>query len=158
MESKTQYFVFSIDKQQYAIAVSAVEKVIRAVELNSIPQADDSLCGLVNVKGEIIPVMNIRKMLHLPERNMDINDRIVIARTSARKIAFIVDKLEGVVEFPPDRGDKAQQIIPEMAHCFEGVERFNGNTVFVYNIDKLFSNQNMKGLDLNAEHGPTHGP
>jgi chemotaxis signal transduction protein len=89
---------------------------------------------------------------------MDINDRIVFARTSARKIAFIVDKLEGVVEFPPDRGDKAQQIIPEMAHCFEGVEGFNGTTVFIYNIDKLFSDQNMKGFDLNAEHGPTHGP
>ncbi len=66
MESKIQYFVFGIDKQQYAITISAVEKVIRAVELNSIPQADDSLCGLVNVKGEMIPVMNIRKMLHLP--------------------------------------------------------------------------------------------
>ena len=150
MESKTQYFIFIIDEQRYATAVSAVEKVIRAVELNSIPQADDTICGLINIKGEIIPVMNIRKILHLPERKMDINDRIVFARTSAREVAFIVDKVEGVVALFPAGMDSARLNFPEMEHFLEGIGRFKDNTVFIYNIDKLFSDQNMKGLECGA--------
>ncbi len=150
MESKTQYFVFIIDEQRYATAVSAVEKVIRAVELNSIPQADDTISGLINMKGEIIPVMNIRKILHLPTRKMDINDRIVFARTSAREVAFIVDKVEGVVELSLAGMDNTQQNFPEMKPFIEGIGRLKDNTVFIYNIDKLFSNYNLKGLECGA--------
>ncbi len=150
MESKTPYFIFIIAEQRYATAVSAVEKVIRAVELNSIPQADDTICGLINMKGEIIPVMNIRKILHLPERKMGINDRIVFARTSAREIAFVVDTVEDVVELSPTGMDNARQNFPEMEHFLEGIGRFKDNTVFIYNLDKLFSDQNMKGLECRA--------
>ena len=139
MGYENQSFIFTIDEQHYALSLSVVERVVWAVELISVPKAPYILQGLINIKGEIIPVMNIRKILHLPERNMDINDRIVFARTSAREVAFIVDKVEGVVALFPAGMDSARLNFPEMEHFLEGIGRFKDNTVFIYNIDKLFS-------------------
>ena len=143
MEYENQSFIFTINEQHYALPLSVVERVVWAVELLSVPKAPDILQGLINIKGEIIPVMNIRKILHLPERKMDINDRIVFSRTSAREVAFIVDKVEGVVALSPAGMDNARQNFPEMEHFLEGIGRFKDNTVFIYNVDKLFSNQNL---------------
>jgi len=147
MELLSQHLVFTLDEQRYAIALSSVEKVIRAVALVSVPKAPDILHGLINMQGKITPVVNIRKQFRLPGREMGINDRIIVSRTSIRTIAFIVDNVEGVVAFPRDQVDNAQEIFPEMEHYMEGVAKLDDNTILIYSLDKLFSTQDVNGLD-----------
>ncbi|MDM8548650.1 chemotaxis protein CheW [Desulfobacterales bacterium HSG2] len=138
------YFVFTIENQRYAVTLSAVEKVIRAVELIPLP-SPDILLGLINIREKIIPVVNIRKRFCLPVREVDIDDRIIISRVSSRTIAFIVDTVEGVVSFSQDQLDEGGQIFPEMEHYIEGVGKINGDTIIIYNINKLLSARDIEG-------------
>jgi len=138
------YFVFTIENQKYAVTLSAVEKVIRAVELIPLPSSPDILLGLINMREKIIPVVNIRKRFCLPIREVDIDDRIIISRISSRTVAFIVDTVEGVVSFSRDQLDEGGQIFPEMEHYIEGVGRINGDTVIIYNISKLLSARDIE--------------
>ena len=78
MDLADQYLIFTLDKQRYAMGLEGVEKVIRAVEMNTLPEGQDLLLGLINMQGKIIPVLNIRKHFYLPQREMEINDRIII--------------------------------------------------------------------------------
>ena len=74
--------VFSLDDQQYALLLPVVERVINAVAVTPLPEAPDIVLGVINIYGEIIPVMNIRKRFGLPEREIDIKDQLIISRSS----------------------------------------------------------------------------
>jgi purine-binding chemotaxis protein CheW len=144
----SQYFVFSLEDQQYALALATVLKVIRAVELTSLPEAPDHLLGLINLGGKIIPVLDMRKRFHLPDREIDLDDRIIICKGYSKTIAFVVDVVEGVVEFTPEELDEAVHILPEMEHYIEGVGKFNDDTVLIYDLERLFSIEEIEGLGI----------
>ena len=61
--------VFALDEQRYALHLLAVERVVRAVEVTALPEAPEIVLGVVNVKGRIVPVINVRRRFRLPERN-----------------------------------------------------------------------------------------
>ncbi len=143
LPTTNDYFVFKIEDQRYAVALSAVEKVIRAVELIVLPDASGILLGLINMRGRIIPVVNIRKHLRLPDREIEINDRIIISQVSSRTVAFIADTVEGVVTFSQDHLDKGDQIFPEMGQHIEGVGKIDNDTIIIYDVYKFFPDQNM---------------
>jgi len=148
MGMSSQYFVFGLEDQRYAMALGSVLKVIRAVEFTFLPEAPENLLGLINLGGEIIPVLDIRKRFHLPNREIDLNDRIIICKGAARTIAFVADVVEGVVEFAPEELDEAVHILPEMEDYIEGVGKLNDDTVLIYDLDTMFSIQEIEGLGI----------
>jgi len=133
------YLIFTIEEQSYGIRLFAVEKVIRAAELISLPEGPDALLGLINLSGKSVPVVNIRRYFQLPDREMELSDKIVICRTETYTAAFIADNVEGVVLLSPDDMDRADQIFPEMEYYIEGVGRINSRTVVICDIHRLFS-------------------
>lgn len=146
MDIDNRYFVFRIDRQQYAVALSAVEKVIRAVELIHLPKSPEFVLGLLNMHGRIIPVINIRHLFQTPERRMKADDQIVISKIASRPIAFIVDKVEGVFEFSKSQIDIAGQILSGMEDCIKGVVKFNNTSAIIYDLDRLFSQYDIRRL------------
>ena len=148
MEASSQYFVFALEDQRYALALAVVLKVIRAVELTSLPETPENLVGLLNLRGEIVPVLNIRKRFHLPSHDVDIDDRIVICKAGPRTIAFMADVVVGVVELDPEEVDDAVHILPEMVPFIEGVGKLNDHTVLIYVLDRLFSIQEIEGFGI----------
>lgn len=137
MNLADQYLIFTLDKQRYAMGLEGVEKVIRAVEMNTLPEGQDFLLGLINMQGTIIPVLNIRKHFYLPQREMEINDRIIISNASELTVAFIVDTVEGVVEIPEKQVDKSKKIFPKLDQYIDGVGKLKDNTVLIYNMNNL---------------------
>jgi len=144
----SHYLVFTLEDQRYALGLEAVERVVRAVELTSVPEAPEILMGLINLQGRIIPVLNIRRRFHLPPRDMEIKDRIIVSRTSSRKIAIIADRTEAVVEFAQEEIHEARKILPDMDGYVEGVGKLNDDTVLIYDINKLFSINEIQELTI----------
>ncbi len=138
------YFVFRIDNQRYGVVLSTVRKVIRAVEIIPLPDAPDIMLGLINMKGKIIPVVNIRAKFRLPDRKIEINDRIIICGFAGRSIAFFVDTVDGVFDLPEEMVDEAGRMFPEMEHYIVGVGKIEENTVIIYDIQKLFSQKEIE--------------
>ncbi len=145
-----QYFIFSLEGMYYAMALPTVERVIRAVELILVAKMPDCMLGLINVKGQIIPVVNIRKQLGLPDREMDIDDRIIISQGPNQAIAFIVDEVEGIadqsfkISSEDCHNDVSGQIFSQMEKHIEGAGKYKDQTVVIYNIHKLFSVDDMQ--------------
>ena len=148
MGISSHYLIFGLEDQRYAMALGVVIKVIRAVGFTFLPEAPENLLGLINLGGEIIPVLDVRKRFHLPNREIDLDDRIIICKGSARTIAFVADVVEGVVQFASEEVDEAVHILPEMEHYIEGVGKLNDDTVLIYDLDRLFSIQEIEGLEI----------
>jgi purine-binding chemotaxis protein CheW len=118
------------------------------VELITLPEAPEMLLGLINMRGKIIPVVNIRRQFRLPEREIELSDRIILCRIASHTVAFVADSVEGIVTFPRHQLDRGGEIFPEMENYIEGVGKINGNTVIIYNIRKFFSDREMTAISL----------
>ena len=151
MLSSSFYVVFTLDNQPYALGLDAIETVVRAVQLTMVPEAPEIVSGLINKGGTIIPVLDIRKRFHLPARDMEIEDRMIVSKTSFGPIAILVDTVEGVVEFDSNETFDGGTILPDMTGRVEGVGIVKGQTVLIYDISKLFSLRDIEELNLDVD-------
>lgn len=153
MDQTNCYCIFKIDDQLFGVAVSRVEKIIRAAAVISLPDGPDTIVGLLNVEGRLIPVVNIRKKWHLPERGLEVDDRIIIFKAGAL-VSFIVNGVEGVVQFDHLAFHQASEIHPGLEHYIEGVGRFHNNSVIIIDMARFFNDQEFSYMEkITADHG-----
>jgi purine-binding chemotaxis protein CheW len=92
-----EILTFTVDDQRFAIRLQAVERVIRAVAVTRLSNSPDFIEGVIDYYGAVIAVINLRKRFGFPMRKLSINDRFIIATTTKRKLALIVDQVETVM-------------------------------------------------------------
>lgn len=137
--------VFTLDEQRYALRLAAVERVVRAVEVTRLPKAPEIVLGMINVQGRIIPVINVRKRFHLPERGIELSDQFIIARISRRTVALVVDAVNDVVPCPEAQVVAAEKILPGLEHV-EGVLKIPDGMIFVHDLDRFLSLDEAQAL------------
>jgi purine-binding chemotaxis protein CheW len=140
------FIIFVLDDQRYALSIKSVKNIIRSVALTYLAEAPDLLLGLLNLRGELIPVINIREQFTLPQKAIQVSDRIIIAESSKYTIAFIADAVEDVVELEQESLDHSVDIFPGMEKFLAGISRYNEQTVLIYDIDTLFPEQTIKHI------------
>ncbi|MCU0598625.1 MAG: chemotaxis protein CheW [Desulfobacterales bacterium] len=132
------YIIFSVDDIYVALSVGSIRQIIRAVQITCLPEAPELMSGLINMGGEIIPVINTRKQFKLPQREISASDRIIIAKTPLHTIAFIVDDIKGIAEYSNSDVIPSSEIFPKMDEYIAATAEYNGNTLLIYDIDCLF--------------------
>ncbi len=130
--------VFVLDDQRYALRLSAVKQIVRAVEITPLPQVPRSIRGIVNVRGKVLPVFDLRQRFRLPEREPELSDCIVIAQTATKTVACVVDQVIGVVEAPESKTTTASEIFPSLDHI-EGVVKLSEGLVFIHDLETFLS-------------------
>ena len=96
-EQEGSYFVYTIGRQRYGLPVSCVVRVVPAVEVTAIPDAPGRILGVVDFEGTVIPVLNARLILNIPDKETELSDFLVIVTTTTTLMAFFTDDIEGVI-------------------------------------------------------------
>lgn len=138
--------VFALDEPRYALPLSAVERVVRAVEITPLPKAPEIVLGAIDAQGRVIPVVDVRKRFRLPAREMDVNDRFIIARTSRRVVALAVDSVIGIRTLADSEVVSAEQALP-FAEYLHGVAKIEDGIVLIYDLDQFLSLDEEQMLD-----------
>jgi purine-binding chemotaxis protein CheW len=140
------HVAFTLDEGHYALDLSAVERIIQTVEVILLPEAPDIVLGVINIHGKIIPVVNIRRRFHLPEKDIEPTNRLIIAHTLKRTVALVVDVVLGVIETPEDRVVKADTVLPGMDYV-QGVVKMEDGMILIHDLNKFLSLEEEKTLD-----------
>ena len=138
LTTANQIVVFTIDELSYAISLTAVVKVIHAIEIRHLPGAPEIITGIINVKGQIIPVVDIRKRFGLPAREMDLDDRFIIADTGKRQVAILVDSVTGIRDLLSGQISLAAERLPFAEHI-RGVAKKDDGLILIYDLDRFLS-------------------
>ena len=138
--------LFTLDDQRYSIPLSTVERVVRMVAITSLPRAPALVLGMVNLQGRVIPVLNLRRRLRLPERDVAAADHLVIAHTARRTVALAVDAATGVLEYSMQQAVAAHDIVPGI-ECTEGVVKLVDGLVLIHDLDRFLSLDEDESLD-----------
>jgi purine-binding chemotaxis protein CheW len=129
-----QLLAFEIDGYQFGLHLRSVHRVVQAVEIQPVPDLPDTISGLINVHGTIIPVLNTRKRLGLPERPVALSDYFVIAATERQALALIVDSIQGVLNYSANQLISLDDVLPEKTPV--NVLRIVDGILLVYNPEK----------------------
>ena len=129
---------FELDGQKYALHLSAVQFVVRAVEITPLPKAPESVAGIINFQGQVVPVFNLRRRFRLPERELQLDAHIILARTARRLVALVVDAVGGVVECAAGETVPADAVVPGTEYVAGVVKRPDG-LILIHDLDRFLS-------------------
>lgn len=140
-----QLLVFRLDEQRYALSLSAVERVVNAVEVTPMPGAPAIVLGVISVEGTILPVLNLRQRFGLPEREIGLEDHFLITKSGSRLVVFVVDEVQGVLERGDSSVTDAGQVAPDLKH-FTGVVEADDGIVLIHDVEKFLSADEARGI------------
>jgi len=133
----SQLLVFTLDDQRYALHLAAVVRAVQIVEFTPTPKTAEIVIGVVNVWGQIVPVVNSRKRCRLPEREIELSDHLIIVHSKRQTVALVVDEVQGVVECDSEMID-SEEVFPSLDYV-EGVAKLADGIVLILDLDKFLS-------------------
>ena len=102
-----QYIVVKLDNEQYGIDISFIDNIVRMQQITRVPKAQSYFAGVINLRGEIIPVMCLRTKFGLPDKEYTNATRIIIVKPESNaKIGVLVDEVREVVSLDEDNIEK----------------------------------------------------
>ncbi|TAN70416.1 MAG: purine-binding chemotaxis protein CheW [Methylobacter sp.] len=138
--------VFTLADWRCAMKLSTVERVYRAVAITPLPDAPDIVLGIVNVRGVVLPVVDLRRRFRLPEKNLMPDDRLIVAHSSGRLVALVVDAVIGVIECLDTDITLANAIVPGMDYV-EGVARLKDGMILIHDLSRFLSLEEKAALE-----------
>jgi purine-binding chemotaxis protein CheW len=140
-----QLVVFTLDDQRYAVSLSVVERVVRMVEITPVPHIPAIVLGVINAQGRIIPVVNVRKRFCLPARTPHLGDQLLIARTSKRSVALVVDAVNEVMTLSSQEVVLGETILAHLDSVTGVVKRHDG-LILIHDFDRFLSLEEEQAL------------
>lgn len=105
-----QYVVFQLENESYGVDIQSVQGIERMKDITRVPKAPDCIQGVMNLRGEIIPVMSLRTKFELEHKEYDDNTRIIIIRIDDSLIGLVVDEVREVLELNSQEIENVQSI------------------------------------------------
>ncbi|MCL5049658.1 MAG: chemotaxis protein CheW [Firmicutes bacterium] len=135
-----QWVTFQLEDETYGIAVMQVQEVLRYTEIAPVPGAPDYVLGIINLRGNVVTVIDTRTRFGLPEHDVTDNSRIVIIEAEQQVIGILVDSVAEVVYLRSSEIDSAPNVgTEESAKFIQGVSNREGELLILVDLNKLLS-------------------
>jgi purine-binding chemotaxis protein CheW len=122
LEEEEQFVIFKLENQEYAVPIENVQEIVRVPEeLTRVPKTPDFVEGVINLRGSVLPVIDLRKRFDLPEKQRDDHQRILVFVFDNVSIGFIVDSVSEVLKIPKSVIQKSPEILGERTKIFPRV-------------------------------------
>ena len=142
--------LFNLDssraRESYALPLLSVRRVLRMVEVTPLPKAPSVVLGVVDMHGEMIPIMSMRKRLGMDEPEADPAAQILVAETPRRSMGLVVHEVTGVQPFKQEEIISAKTMVSGVEHI-AGLARIEEGIVLIHDLEKFISPQEEEQLE-----------
>ncbi|MBI4538709.1 MAG: chemotaxis protein CheW [Gemmatimonadetes bacterium] len=142
----SQLLVFAVGGHRFALGVSAVREVVRAVAVAALPKAPAIVEGVVNVRGALVPVLDIRTRFSLPSRAVWPDQHFIVASAGARVVALRVDRALDVVSVPAEALESASRVVPGIEYVV-GLARLPDGVLVIHDLESFLALEEARQLD-----------
>jgi purine-binding chemotaxis protein CheW len=152
MEKEIQVVGFRIGNETYGVRIGAVREIVRVPEITSVPSAPETVEGVINLRGQIIPVMDLRKRFRQAEIRPDKKNRILVVELENKLIGLIVNAASEVLKIAPSEIEPPGNVFAEGESSYvTGVGKLKGRLIILLDINKLLQRAEIKRLEEVAE-------
>jgi len=143
-----QYLSFKLDEEDFALDISKVREVLDFTKITKVPQTPVFMKGVINLRGAVVPVVDLNRKFGIKETQKTVNTRIIIGEVDIDGehtiLGVLADSVHEVMELDPEHIDPAPRIGTRMNTEFlDGMGKRDQEFVMILNIDKVFSAEEL---------------
>lgn len=143
----TQIVVFRLGDQEFGLEIAQVKEIIRLTEITAMPNAPEAICGVINLRGKIVPVVELHRELSLDESRPGPDARIVVVDDSGTYVGLKVDAATGVIRTSRDSLEPASAILSgRNLESVKGVLKLGERLIILLDLQDLL--RESANLDL----------
>jgi purine-binding chemotaxis protein CheW len=134
----TQLVVFRIERSEYALPVGNVGEILRMVAISPVPEAPAWLPGVINLRGKVIPVIDLRIRLGLPRVPVGLNTPIIVAETEGQMVGLVADSVSELLSVPLDAIEPPDARVGA-SNAVESVARAGERLILIFDLERVCS-------------------
>ncbi len=143
-----QLVTFTVNMEEYGLEILQVQEVVRLPHITRLPRAPIFIKGVINLRGNIIPIIDLREKFGLEAKQYTETTRVIIVEVSEKKIGMIVDTVSQVVRVPESKIAPPPPMISGIAHEYlAGVVRMEDRLIILLKIDDILSTEEVLQLE-----------
>ena len=142
---------FQVGRETYGVPITSLHEIVRVPEITAVPDAPDYLEGVINLRGKIVSVMDLRKRFGEKQATVKKNNRILVVEHAGRLAGLIVDSASEVLKIPADAVEAPPAVFQEGGlNCVTGLGKVGGRLVVLLDMSKLLA---PASLQVTSEPG-----
>ena len=153
-QKELQLIIFKVDKEEFALEIQQVKEIVRLIPITPVPRTPFFIEGIVNLRGQILTVIDLAKRLNLKVNSRTDKSRIIVVALEELVVGMIVDEVVEVLKLPEDSIEKHPELIsPEFRHSFlKGVGKLDKRLLMLIDVANLFSQEELEDLKVQKKN------
>ncbi len=144
-----QFVTFILKDETYGIKVMQVQEVLRVTEIAPVPGAPNYVLGIINLRGNVVTVVDTRGRFGLPGTELDDASRIIVIESEKQVVGILVDAVAEVVELRSDEIDVAPNVgSDESSRYIQGVATHEDSLLILVDLNKLLTNEEWNEIHM----------
>jgi len=149
MAEYKQYVNLLLNNEKYGIDIMDIEEILRMIDITKVPKAPSFVEGIINIRGKVIPIVDLRRKLGLPSPDYTNSTRIIVVNLRGKQVGFIVDHVEEVLRVDGSLVDKAPASSTGVDSSYiRGVARLQTGMVIILNVHQIFAQDESSALSM----------
>ena len=142
-----QLVSFRLAEEEYGIEITKVREIILPGEITRLPRAPDDIKGLMNLRNEVIPVVDLRRRFGLPAQEPTNETRIIVVSVRGKTLGMIVDAVNEVLRAPQEQLVPPPAAVAGLGHEYlTGLVKFDGRLLILLDIDRVLGDEEENAL------------
>jgi purine-binding chemotaxis protein CheW len=148
---------FKVGRETYGVPITSLHEIVRVPEITAVPDAPDYMEGVINLRGKIVSVIDLRKRFHEPKTALNRRNRILVMEHGGRLSGLIVDSASEVIKIPAADVEPAPTVLQDGGlNCVTGLGKYHGRLIVLLDISKLLENSEAQKDKSEPGKGEAH--
>ena len=145
--SEKQYVIFKLGREEYGIDIKNVNEISEYAECTKVPNSPSFIEGIINYRGDVVPVINLREKFEMPHVDTTANTRIIIFEINGKQVGLLVDDASQVLTISDDHIEDAPSIIMSSEDKFiSGIGKIENRMVIILDMENLLNEEERKAI------------
>lgn len=147
--NKGQYLTFKLQNNSYAVGIEYVREINRMSEISEVPEAPTFVAGVMNLRGKVITVIDLRKRLHMPDTTVTKETCVVVVESEMGHVGVIVDSVQAVIQLQENQIDNCP--VSESEHAFvKAIGKIDSKLIMLIDLSSCISKRDLMGFQTVA--------
>jgi purine-binding chemotaxis protein CheW len=147
---------FQVGRETYGVPITSLHEIVRVPEITAVPDAPDYMEGVINLRGKIVSVIDLRKRFGEAKRVLNRRNRILVVEHGGRLCGLIVDSASEVLKIPATEIEPSPATLQEGGlHCVTGLGKYKGRLIVLLDMAKLLESGAVRKESAERLNGET---
>jgi purine-binding chemotaxis protein CheW len=148
-EEMLQLVSFNIGQEEFGLDIQRIQEINRMVEITRVPNSPEFVTGVINLRGKVIPIIDLRKRFGFPPKESDRNTRIIVVELSDMVVGFAVDSVSEVLRIPKNITEPPPPIVAGIgSEYITAVAKLENRLLILLDIERILKDNEKQQLEI----------